>query len=180
MAERAARDEFEYSVASLPPTLRHRRLAFAIVVVTLAAYGAVLPFERRTAAGSTAYLTVMAIVFVTDLVTAVSVRSVLGNRLTRPADARERLPFFFSLIAIPYTLPFRAFGPTGPPRPDLKRRLAQVSARFGLAIATVGCPPDIWQGHERFTEPSPRPAILWSLAIVIVVVCTLTRPLRRT
>jgi hypothetical protein len=45
LAERAAGDQFEYSIATWAPTLRHRRVAFAVAVVTLAAYGAVLPFS---------------------------------------------------------------------------------------------------------------------------------------
>ena len=72
MAERAAKDQFEYSIATLPPTLRHRRLAFAVVVVTLAAYGAVLPFSGTPLPRIDSFIpTVMAIAFVTDLVTAV-------------------------------------------------------------------------------------------------------------
>jgi len=44
LAERAANDQFEYSVATMPPTLQHRKLAYALVVVTLAAYATVPPF----------------------------------------------------------------------------------------------------------------------------------------
>ena len=41
--ERAANDQFEYSIATSPPTPRQRQMAFLIVIVTLAAFGAMIP-----------------------------------------------------------------------------------------------------------------------------------------
>ena len=72
LAERTARDEFEYSMATAPVTRWHRRLAFAVIVVLLAIYGAVVPFATMPLLRIDSFIPmVMAIVFVTDLVTAV-------------------------------------------------------------------------------------------------------------
>ena len=114
-AERAARDEFEYSVATLPPTARHRRLAFAVVVITLAAYGAVAPFASTPLPRIDSFIpTVMAIVFVTDLITAALLFgqfSAIGSRAILMLASGY---LFSSLIVIPYALTFPgAFAPTG-------------------------------------------------------------------
>jgi hypothetical protein len=44
LAKSVTRDESEYWVATLPPTLEHRRLAL-VVVVMLAVYGVVVAFQ---------------------------------------------------------------------------------------------------------------------------------------
>jgi hypothetical protein len=72
LIERKARNEFEYSMATLPPTLRHRLLALLVVVVTLAAYGAVAPFSGLPLQRYDSFVPAMAaLMFVTDLVAAV-------------------------------------------------------------------------------------------------------------
>ena len=177
MAERAARDEFEYSVATLPPTPRHRRLAFAVVVVTLAAYGAVLPFSSTPLPRIDGFIpTVIAIIFVTDLVTAVLLFGQLSASGSRALLMLASGYLFSSLMAIPYTLTFPgAFAPTGllAAGPQSAAWL-NISWRFGLAVATVGYAV-LTSGKDtkNLIEPSPRPAISWSVAIVIIVVCTL-------
>ena len=115
MAEHAARDEFEYSVATLPPTLRHRRLALAVAVVTLAAYGAMIPFAGTPLIPIDSFIPiVMAIVFVTDLVTAVLLFGQFSVTGSRALLALATGYLFSSLITIPYTLTFPgAFAPTG-------------------------------------------------------------------
>ncbi len=84
--------------------------------------------------------------------------------------------FFTSLTAIPFALSFPgAFAPTGllgaghQSAPWLA-----LSIRFGFAMATVGYAFLTSGKHAKVSiEPSPRPAILWSVAIIIVVVGTL-------
>jgi hypothetical protein len=115
LAERAVQDGFEYSVATMPPTLRHRQLAFAVVVVSLTAFGAVAPFANTPLPRIDSFIpTVLAIAFVTDLVTAVLLfgqSSVTGSRaLVVLANGY----LFSSLIVIPHALTFPgAFAPTG-------------------------------------------------------------------
>ena len=72
LAERAANDQFEYSVATMPPTLQHRRLAYALVVVTLAAYATVPPFATIQLPRVDGFVpSITTIAFVADLVTAI-------------------------------------------------------------------------------------------------------------
>ncbi|MGA9122918.1 MAG: hypothetical protein WB382_06385, partial [Pseudolabrys sp.] len=71
MPELAAKEQFEYSIATSPATPWHRRLAFAVIVVSLVAYGAAAPFATIPLPRIDSFIpTMMAIVFVTDLVTA--------------------------------------------------------------------------------------------------------------
>ena len=178
MAERAVKDQFEYSVATSPATPWHRRLAFAVIVVCLVAYGAVAPFATVPLPRIDSFIpTVMAITFVTDLVTAVLLFGQFSATGSRALLVLASGYLFSSLIAIPYTLTFPgAFAPT-----DLLGAGSQsaawltVSSRFGLAAATVGYALLTSGKHTKGSiEPSPRPAIFWSVAIVIIVVCALT------
>jgi signal transduction histidine kinase len=71
-------------VATSPPTLWQRQLALAIVVVSVTAFGAVAPFANTPLPRIDSFIpTVLAIAFVTDLVTAVLLfgqSSVTGSR----------------------------------------------------------------------------------------------------
>ena len=154
MPERGARDAFEYSVATLPPTPRHRRAAFAVVVVTLAAYGAVVPFAGTPLPRIDSFVpTIMAIVFVTDLVTAVLLFGQFSATGSRALLMLAGGYLFSSLMAIPYTLTFPgAFAPTG-----LLGAGSQSAAWLYVFSALRSCrgdrwvcPPDIRQAHERF------------------------------
>ena len=81
-----------------------------------------------------------------------AVRSVLGNRLTRTPDARERLPFFQSDCHSIHThLSGRVCTDRPPWGRISERRLAQcfLSLRSCRGDRWV-CPPVIWQAHERF------------------------------
>ena len=154
MPERAAKDQFEYSVATLPPTRRQRQLAFVVVVVTLAAFGAVAPFSGIPLPRFDSFIpTMMAIVFVTDLVTAVLLFGQFSTTGSRALLVLASGYLFSSLIAIPFALTFPgAFAPTGLlGGRTSERRLAQYfpSLRFCRGDPWV-CPPDIWQAHERF------------------------------
>ena len=178
MAERAVGDGFEYSVATLPPTPRQRRLAFAVVVVTLAAYAAVLPFSGTPLPRIDNFVpTVMAIVFVTDLVTAVLLFGQFSATGSRALLMLAGGYLFSSLIVIPYVPTFPgAFAPAGllGAGPQSAAWL-NVFSRFGLAVATIGYAL-LASGKptKDSIEPSPRLAIFWSVAIVIVLVCALT------
>ena len=121
--------------------------------------------------------TVMAIVFVTDLVTAVLL---FGQFSATGSHALMMLAsgyLFSSLIAVPYTLTFPgAFAPAGLLGAGSQSAAwLNVSMRFGLAVATVGYALLSSGKHTKGSiEPSRRPAIFWSAAIVIVLVCALT------
>jgi hypothetical protein len=168
----------EYSMATSPATPWHRWLAFAVIVVSLVAYGAVAPFARIPLPRIDSFIpTVMAIVFVTDLVTAVLLFgqfSVTGSRALLVLASGY---LFSSLIAIPFALTFPgAFAPTGfLGAGSQSAAWLNVSFRFGFSVATVGYALLTSGKHTKGSiEPSPQLAIFWSVAIVIIVVCALT------
>jgi hypothetical protein len=178
LAERAARDVFEYSVATMPPTPRHRQAAVAVVVVTLAAYGAVVPFATVPLPRIDSFMpTVLAIVFVTDLVTAVLLFGQFSATGSRPLLVLASGYLFSSLIVVPHALTFPgAFAPTGllAAGPQSTAWLS-VSWRFGLAVAAVGYACLTGGRQEKdATRTSTRPAVHWSVAIVVSLVCALT------
>ena len=176
MAE-PAKGQFEYSVATMPPTMRQRRLAFVVVVVTLAMFGAAAPFAGLPLQRFDSFVPAMAgIIFVTDLVTAVLLFSQFSTTGSRALLVLASGYFFTSLTAIPFALSFPgAFAPTGLLGAGSQSAAwLALSIRFGFAMATVGYAFLTSGKHEKVSiEPSPRPAILCSVAIIIVVVGTL-------
>jgi signal transduction histidine kinase len=165
-------------MATSPATPWHRWLAFAVIVASLVAYGAVALFARIPLARIDSFIpTMMAIVFVTDLVTALLLFgqfSITGSRALLTLASGY---LFSSLIAIPFTLTFPgALAPTGLLGADSQSAAwLNVFYRFGFAAATVGYALLIPGKHTKEAIGlSPRPAILWSVAIVIIVVCALT------
>ncbi|HYJ89593.1 MAG TPA: ATP-binding protein [Pyrinomonadaceae bacterium] len=178
MAERTARNEFEYSVATAAPTLRQRQLALLVVVVTLAAYGAVIPFATLPLQRFDGFIPAMAaIIFVTDLITAVLLFGQFSATGSRALLVLASGYLFTSLIAIPFALTFPgAFAPTGllGAGPQTAAWFS-ISIRISFAVATVGYALLISGKHMKESiESSPRPAILSSVVIVIIMVGTLT------
>jgi signal transduction histidine kinase len=177
LPERGGPDTFEYSVATLPPTPWHRQAAVAVVVITLAAYGTVLPFAGTPLPRFDSFLpTVMAIVFVTDLITAVLLFGQFSATGSRALLMLAGGYLFSSLMTIPYALTFPgAFAPTGLLGAGSQSAAwLNVSARFGLAVATLGYA--LLASGKPATGPieaSMRPAMSWATAI-IVLVCALT------
>ena len=178
MPELAAKEQFEYSMATSPATPWHRRFAFAVIVVSLVAYGAVAPFASIPVPRIDSFIpTMMAIVFVTDLVTAVLLFGQFSTTGSRALLVLASGYLFSSLIAIPFALTFPgAFAPTGLLGAGSQSAAwLNVSFRFGFSAATVGYALLTSGKHTKGSiEPSPRPAIFWSVAIVIIVVCALT------
>ena len=106
-----------------------------------------------------------------------AVRSVLHNRLTRTPGARERLSFFQSdCHSIRTHLSRRVCADRPPWGRILKAPPGSVFfIRFGFAATTVGYALLIPGKHTKDPiGPLPRPAIFWSVAIVIIAVCALT------
>ena len=165
-------------MATSPATPWHRRLAFVVIVVTLVAYGAVAPFSGIPLPRIDSFIpTMMAIVFVTDLVTAVLLFGQFSITGSRALLVLASGYLFSSLIAIPFALTFPgAFAPTGLLGAGSQSAAwLSISLRFGFAVATVGYALLISGKHTKDSSgPSPRPAIFWSVAIVIIVVCALT------
>ncbi len=168
----------EYSVATTPPTLWQRQLAFAVIIIACAAYGAMLPFADVPLPRIDNFIpTTLAIIFVTDFVTAVLLFGMFSASGLRPLLVLATGYLFSSLIVIAHALTFpSAFAPTGllGAGPQSTAWI-NLSWQFGLAlaIATYAC---LTNGKYTMdaNERSAKRAIHWSVAIVIILVCTLT------
>ncbi len=177
MSERKARDEFEYSLATLPPTPRQRLFALVVIVAMLAAFGVVAAFANLPLPRFDSFIpATMGIVFVTDLVTAVLLFGQFASTGSRPLVWLASGYLFSSLIVIPHTLTFPgAFSPTGilGAGPQSSAYL-NISWRFGVSLALLGYSFLIGRKASDASESSPQTPIIWSVAIIIVVVSTLT------
>jgi membrane-associated sensor protein len=178
LPELAAKEQFEYSIATAPATLRQRQLAVVVIVVSLGAFGAMIPFANSPLARIDSFIpTMMAVIFVTDLVTAVLLFGQFSTTGSRALLVLASGYLFSSLIVIPHALTYPdAFTPTG-----LLGAGPQSTAylnclwRFGLAVALLGYAFLASGKHTKHaSESSPQAAIIWSVTIVIVVVSTLT------
>jgi signal transduction histidine kinase len=162
----------------MPPTLRHRQLALVVVLVTFAAFGAVIPFANIPMSRVDSFIpTILAITFVTDLVTAVLLFSQFSATGSRALLVLASGYFFSSLIVIPHALTFPgAFTPTGLLGAGSQSTAwLSVSWRLGLAVASLGYA--FLARHTNAndqTESSPRLSVYWSVAAVTVFVCILT------
>ena len=177
MAERAVADEFEWSVATTPPTSRQRRLAFAMVGVLFIVFVTVAPFASMQLARIDSFLPVVqGMIAVADFVTAVllfNLFSIMGSR----ALLVLAIGYFFSaLIAIPHSLSFPgAFAPTGVLGGLQTTPWLFVFRHFGFAAAVLGYAWVKNETHSRdVTQPSTTFAVWWSVTIVIGLVLLLT------
>ena len=122
-----------------------------VVVVSLVAYGAVAPFASIPLPRIDSFIpTLTAIVFVTDLVTAVLLFGQFSTTGSRALLVLASGYLFSSLIVIPFTLTFPgAFAPTG---------LLGAGSQSAAYLMFYGdsafprlcwvCPPGFWHAHE--------------------------------
>ena len=72
LAGKKVADEFEFSIATVPPTARQRRLAVALIIVLFIGFSVTAPFAATQLARIDSFVpAVEAINIVTDLVTAI-------------------------------------------------------------------------------------------------------------
>lgn len=177
MAERGTSSGVDYLVATLPPSPSHRRFALAVLVVTLVAMAGVIPFAKIPLARLDSFIpTILAITFVTDLVTAVLLFGQFSATGSRALLALATGYLYSSLIVIPHALTFPgAFAPSGVlgAGPQTTAWL-NVSWRFGLALAlvTYGL---LKVGKQRrpSSEPPRRIAICQRVIFVLLLVSAL-------
>ena len=178
MAKRAAEDGFDISVATAPSNARHRQLAFVVVIATLVAYAVMVPNATIPLPRIDSFLpTVLAIIFLADFVTAVLLYAQFSATGLRPLQVLASGYLFSSLIVVGFALIFPgAFAPTGLLGAG-PQSAAWLNAfwRFGLAASIAGY-AILRSGTQtkNAVESAPRSAVSWSVAIVIVVVFTLT------
>jgi signal transduction histidine kinase len=102
-------------LVDLPPTAGHRRAAAAVAAVMVACFAAVAPFAGRPLVALNAFFpTLDAVVFVSDLVTAVLLFGQYAISRSRALLALAAGYLFTAFIVVPHALTFAgAFSPTG-------------------------------------------------------------------
>ena len=102
-------------LVDLPPTMRQSCSAIVVAVVVLVGFGTVVPFAGRPLAELNAFFPSLdAIVFVTDLITAVLLFALFSISRSRPLLVLASGYLFTALIVIPHALTFAgAFSPSG-------------------------------------------------------------------
>ena len=177
LAEQPVADELEFSIATVPPTARQRRLAAALIIVLFIGFSVTAPFAATQLARIDSFVpAVEAINFVTDLVTAgllfgkfpiIGLRAVLvlaGGYL------------FSALTIVPHVLSYPGV-------------LTVSGGLFGSGLQTTPWLYTFWHlgfciavlvyaavkdGTHDYVDPSSRPrAVLWSITLVVSLVCAL-------
>src|SRR5258708_5699680 len=169
-------DEQQFLLASLPPSRGQIRLALGISVALLVVFGVTAPFARiqlpRIDGFVPAHQSVYAVLITSALLFA------QFSIVRRWALLVLAIGFLYSaLIAIPLMLVFPgAFAPTGLLSAGLQTTpWLYYFWKFGLPLAVI-----LYvllkdrDGGTSMSERAPRVTILWSVTIVIAIVCGLT------
>lgn len=173
MPRRAVKEGIEFSVATAPSTMPHRRLALAVVIAMLVAYAAVLPYGSVQLPRIDSFIpTVFGIIFVTDLITAALLFAQFAAIGSRPLLLLASGYLFSALIVVGYVLVFPgAFAPTGffGAGPQSSAWLYLLwRAGFAASIALYAVQKS--GAQKEMAVSARRSAILWSAAIVTVLV----------
>jgi signal transduction histidine kinase len=165
-------------LVDLRPTARQSRAAFSVAVLAAVGFAAAAPFAGRPLAALNALFPALdAIVFVTDLVTAVLLFAQYSISRSRALFALATGYLFTAFIVVPHALTFAgAFTPAGLLGAGIQTGswlfiFWHIGYAAGL-LAYAGLRKD-----ERPTpvpEASALPAIGWSLAGVVALVLGLT------
>jgi signal transduction histidine kinase len=162
----------------LPPTARQTWSAIVVAAVVVVAFGAVVPFAGRPLATLNAFFPSLdAIVFVSDLITAVLLFAQFSISRSRSILALASGYLFTALIVIPHALTFSgAFSQTGllGAGPQTGSWLF-IFWHFGFAATLFAYA--LLRDENRAKSSSGAttlPAIGWSVATVLGLVCSLT------
>ncbi len=163
-------------IVDLPPTARQGWAAAAVAAVALVGFGAAAPFSGRPVAQFNAlFPSLDAIVFVSDLVSAVLLLAQFSISRSRALLALANGYFFTALIVIPHALTFAgAFSPTGLLGANIQTgSWLFIFWHLGFAISLLAYAM-LRQGKYAISKASTSSVIGWSVAIVFVLVCSLT------
>jgi signal transduction histidine kinase len=178
LAGQTVANEFEFSIATVPPTARQRRLATALIIVLFIVFSVTAPFAATQLARIDSFVpAVEAINFVTDLVTAILLFSkfpIIGLRAVLVLAGGY---LFSALTIIPHAVSYPGV-------------LTVSGGLFGSGLQTTPWLYTFWHlgfcvavlvyasvkdgKHEYLTLSSRPRAILWSIALVVSLVCALT------
>lgn len=162
----------------LPPTTRQTRWALAVTAIVLVGFLAVIPVATHPVVELNAFFPSLdAIVFVSDLVTAVLLYAQFSISRSRALFALATGYLFTAFIVIPHALTFAgAFTPTGLLGANIQTgSWLFIFWHIGFAAALLAYAA---LREERITTTFSRfpvlPVIGWSVAGVIALVCILT------
>jgi signal transduction histidine kinase len=171
-------DSADTWLVDLPPTARQSWSALAIAAVVLIGFGAVVPFAGRPLAELNAlFPSLDAIVFVTDLITAVLLFAQFSISRSRPLLVLASGYLFTALIVIPHALTFAgAFSPTGLLGAGIQTgswlfifwHIGFATALLAYAVLRKG------KRTKPTSETSTLTAIGWCVTSVFGLVCGLT------
>ena len=175
---RKSLDEQQFLLASLPPSRGQTRLALRISVALFIIFSITAPFARIQLPPIDGFVPAQQSVYaVNDLITSALLFAQFSI-VRRWALLVLATGFLYSaLIVIPFTLAFPgAFAPTGLLGAGLQTTpWLYYFWKFGLPLAVIlyVLLKDT-DGETSVSERTPRVTILWSITIVIAIVCGLT------
>jgi signal transduction histidine kinase len=175
---RVETDDADSWLADLPPTARQSWSAAVVSAIALIAFGAVVPVSGKPLSALNAFFPSLdAVVLVTDLITSVLLFAQFSISPSRSFLMLASGYLFSALIVIPHALTFSgAFSPTG----LLGAGIQTGSWLFifwhaGFAVALLAYAALRKEDRAKhMSETSKRPAIGWSVANVLGLVCGLT------
>jgi signal transduction histidine kinase len=178
LTEQTVADEREVSIATMRPTLREQRVALAIIGMLSVGFAAIAPFAAKQVVQVGSFVpTVQAIIFVTNLTTAVllfSQFSILGLRELLLLAGGYLIS---ALIVIPHALSYPgAFAPKGLLGSGIQATpwlYAFWHFGFSAVVLCYACLLDK-NSKKLFVHNSGLPAVCLSAGIVVALVCALT------
>jgi signal transduction histidine kinase len=178
LAGQTIADEIDFSIATVPPTTRQRRLAAALIIVLFIGFSVTAPFAATQLARIDSFVpAVEAINIVTDLLTAGLLFSKFPIIGLRAVLVLANGYLFSALAIIPHALSYPGV-------------LTVSGGLFGSGLQTTPWLFTFWHlgfcvavliyasikdGKHEYVAPSSRPgAVLWSVVLVVSLVCALT------
>ena len=163
--------------SDLAPTAFQTWFAIAVAAVVLVAFITIAPFAGMPLSALNIFFPLLdAIVFVTDLITAVLLFSQFSIAGSRPLLALANGYFFTALIVVPHALTFTgAFSPTGLLGANIQTgswlfifwHIGFAAALLAYALLTVG------NRAQPLSPGRAQSAIRWSVVGVIALTCGL-------
>jgi signal transduction histidine kinase len=166
------------SLSDLPPTAFQTWSAVAVAAFVLVAFVAIAPFSGTPLGALNIFFPLLdAIVFVTDLVTAVLLFSQFAISGSRPLLALANGYLFTGLIVVPHALTFTgAFSPTGLLGANIQTgswlfifwHIGFAAALLAYALLTIN------KRAQPLLPGRAQSAIRWSMVGAIALTCSLT------
>src|SRR6266849_560678 len=165
-------------LSDLPPTAFQTWFAVAVAAVALVALITIAPVAGMPLRALNIFFPLLdAIVFVTDLITAVLLFSQFSIAGSRPLLALANGYFFSALIVVPHALTFTGgFSPTGLLGANIQTgSWLFIFWHIGFATALLAYALLSIDDRAQPLSPAPaRSAIRWSVVSAIILTCSLT------